>query len=122
MKYTRLYADPDGETHFEDVDVEFNDGQIRSGGPTIGLSAPQQTSDCFFLETSGGSTPFRDYHPTPRTQWFVRLAGVGELGASDGEVRQFNSGDVVLLDNMDSKGHCTRDVEPGNVMIMGLEE
>ena len=29
MKYTRLYANPDGETHFEDVDVEFNDGQIR---------------------------------------------------------------------------------------------
>ena len=63
MKYTRLYADSDGETHFENVDVEFNDGQIRSGGPTIGLSTPQPSSDCFFLETTGGSTPFLDYHP-----------------------------------------------------------
>ena len=52
MRYTRLYADSDGETHFEEVDVEFNDGQIRSGGPTIGLSAPQPSSDCFFLATS----------------------------------------------------------------------
>ena len=48
MKYTRLYADSDGETHFENVDVAFNDGQVRSGGPKLGLSAPQQTSDCFF--------------------------------------------------------------------------
>ena len=74
MKYTRLYADSDGETHFENVDVAFNDGHVRSGGPKLGLSAPQQTSDCFFLETAGGSTPFRDYHPTPRKQWFVVLS------------------------------------------------
>ena len=36
MKYTRLYADSDGETHFENVDVAFNDGQVRSGGPKLG--------------------------------------------------------------------------------------
>ena len=28
MKYTRLYADSDGETHFEDVEVEFEEGII----------------------------------------------------------------------------------------------
>ena len=37
-------------------------------------------------------------------------------------VRQFKAGDVVLLDDMDSKGHLTRGVEPGNVMFVGLEE
>jgi quercetin dioxygenase-like cupin family protein len=120
MKYTRLYADSDGETHFEDVEVEFGDGQIRSGGPVVGLSAPQKTSDCFFAER--GDTSFRDYHPTPRKQWFVRLAGVGEFGASDGEVRQFKAGDVVLLDDMNSKGYITRAVELGNIMFVGLEE
>ena len=120
MKYTRLYSDSDGETHFEDVEVEFEDGQIRSGGPQLGLSAPQKTSDCFFSEV--GKPSFWDYHPTPRKQWFVRLAGVGEFGASDGEVRRFKAGDVVLLDDMDSKGHITRAVEPGNIMFVGLEE
>ena len=108
MKYTRLYANPDGETHFEDVDVEFNDGQIRSGGPTMGLSAPQPSSDCFFLETTGGCTAFRDYHPTPRKQWFVVLSGSMEFGTSDGEVRNFESGAAILLDDRNTKGHITR--------------
>ena len=120
MKYTRLYADSDGETHFEDVEVEFGEGTIRSGGPQLGLSAQQQTSICFFAKQ--GPTSFRDYHPTPRKQWAVKLSGIGEFGASDGEVRQFKAGDVVLLDDMDSKGHLARAVEPGNAMFVGLEE
>ncbi len=33
MKYTLLYADSGGETHFEDVDVEFEEGKS-------GLAAP----------------------------------------------------------------------------------
>ena len=122
MEYTRLYADSGGETHFENVDVEFNDGQIRSGGPTMGLSAPQPSSDCFFLETTGGSTAFRDYHPSPRKQWFVVLSGSMEFGTSDGEVRKFESGAAILLDDMNTKGHITRRLEECNVMFVGLED
>ncbi len=120
MKYTRLYADSDGETHFEDVEEEFEEGKIWSRSPRLGLSTPQPTSDSFFLTSY--SEFFTDYHPTPRKQWFVILSGVGEFGASDGEVLRLEPGVVVLLDDMDSKGHTSRVIEPGNVMFVGLAE
>ena len=111
MKYTRLYADPDGETHFEDVDVEFSGGTV---------STRQEVSDCFFAEPNFEA--FTDYHTTPRKQWLIRLSGLFEIGASDGEVRRFSPGDAILLDDMDSKGHITRTIGPGNGFLVGLEE
>ena len=50
MKYTRLYADPVGETPLEDVDVDFNDGQIRSGGPTMDYLHPSRPLIVSFLK------------------------------------------------------------------------
>ena len=50
------------------------------------------------------------------------MSGLGEFGTSDGEVRRLESGDVVLLDDMDSKGHTAQAIEPGNVMFVGLTD
>ncbi len=120
MKYTRLYADADGETHFEDVEVEFHDGKVVPESQPLGISAPRQASDSFFLEVHNGySTGF---HPTPRKQWFVPLSWVGEFGTSDGETRRFKCGDVILVDDMASKGHTSRHIEPGTIVLVGLEE
>ena len=116
----RLYADSDGETHFEDVEIEFAEGTVTSGSNPGGLSAPQPTSDSFFATYY--SAFFVDSHPTPRTQWFVILSLVREFGASDREVRRVECGDVVLLNDMDSKSHTSRVIEPGNVMFVGLAD
>ena len=67
----RLYADSNGETHFEDVEVEFAEGTVSSGSNPGGLAAPQPTSNSFFA--TDYSTFFVDSHPTPRTQWFAVL-------------------------------------------------
>ena len=119
MKYIRLYADSNGETHFEDLDFEFTEGKVWSGSPRLGRSETQPTSDSFFVEIyedfSGG------FHPTPRKQWFVAMSGTVEFGASDGEVRKLEPGVAVLLDDMGSKGHFTS-AEKGFVsMFVGLE-
>ena len=50
------------------------------------------------------------------------MSGRGEFGASDGEVLRLEPGVVVLLDDMDSKGHTSRVLEPINAMFVGLEE
>ena len=120
MKYTRLYADSDGETHFEDVEVEFHDGKVVPEAQRTGLSIPQPLSNSFFVEVY--DVYFADFHPTPRKQWFVPLSWVGEFGTSDGQTRRFRSGDVILVDDMASKGHTSRHIEPGTVMLVGLEE
>ena len=120
MKYTRLYADSDGGTHFEDVEVDVSEGKVWSGSPQQGFSMRWPTSESFFATTYEAF--FSDNHPTPRKQWFVVLSGTGEFGASDGEVLKLEPGVVVLLDDTGSKGHTTRGFEPLNVMFVGLEE
>jgi hypothetical protein len=60
MKITRVYSSPDGESHFEDVDIELHD------------------------------------------------AGQIEIEVSDGEVRRFSGGDVLLVEDVDGRGHRTR--------------
>jgi len=120
MKYTRLYADSDGETHFQAVEVELAEGKVVSGGAPAQLSTPQPTTDSFF--SNYYSVFFNDFHPTPRKQWFVLLSGMWEFGASDGEVLRLGPGVVVLLDDMDSKGHTGWVIEPSTVMFVGLED
>ena len=120
MKYTRLYSDSDGETHFEDVEVEFQQRPVRPNGPDVELSAPLRASNSLFIQNPTGF--FGDFHPTPRRQWFVTLAGIVEFGVSDGEVRRFELGDVILVDDVASKGHTSRVIEGGNAMLVGLEE
>jgi hypothetical protein len=48
---------------------------------------------------------YGDWHPTPRRQFFIFLAGgfVGET--SDGDRRHFGAGSVSLLDDITGKGH-----------------
>ena len=48
MNYTRLYADSDGETHFEDVEVELAEGKVVPGGAPAQMSTPQPTTGLFF--------------------------------------------------------------------------
>ena len=50
------------------------------------------------------------------------MSGTGEFGASDGNVLRFTPGDVILVDDMASKGHTSRMFEPGNIMLVGLDE
>lgn len=115
-----MYADSDGETHFEDVEIEFLDGTVTSSNNLGRLSEHQPTSDSFFCTYYRPF--FVDYHPTPRKQWSVVLSLVWEFGASDGDGRRLGCGDMVLLDDTDSKGHTSRVIEPGNVMFVGLED
>jgi len=120
MKYTHLYTDSDGETPFEDVEVEFEKRPIRPDGPNIELSMPRPSSDYSFAHSQAGFTA--DYHPTPRRQLAVVLAGVYECGVSDGEIRRFECGEAILLDDMASKGHTSYVVDALAFMFVGLED
>ena len=60
MKYTRIYADSDGETHFEDVEVELAEGKVVPGGAPAQMSTPQPTTELFF--SNYHSVFFNDFH------------------------------------------------------------
>lgn len=104
MKYTRIYTDADGETHFEDIAPEMV--TERYAGAAWLVSAPMAVRD---LRLRRVTTEFPDEpHVAPRRQIVVTLAGEAEVEVSDGETRRFGPGSVMLVEDTTGKGHRTR--------------
>ena len=49
-----------------------------------------------------------DWHPAPQRQWIIILSGELEVEVSDGEIRIFGPGSVVLVEDTFGKGHVSR--------------
>ena len=75
MRIHNLYVDPNGETHFRDIDVEWkNEGR---GGKT---SATLPATGIIFRETPG--TYDYEWHPAPRRQYIINLDGAVSIQAT----------------------------------------
>ncbi len=101
MQYLRIYAGPDGESHFEDVDVP-----AAPGGGSSDLSAMIPAQGVIFRRSQADQ--FVDWHHAPRRQFVITLSGEAEVEASDGEVRRIGPGTVLLAEDLTGKGHITR--------------
>lgn len=63
-----------------------------------------------------GSSP----HPTPRRQLLCTLHGAYEVIASDGTVRRFPVGSLLLLEDTTGKGHMTRSVSDDEMLVLSV--
>jgi len=105
MKYSRIYNDQAGESHFEDVDIELTPVNFATPAPSLNLSSFNpaiQYACCSFPAGWRG-----DWHPIPQRQIFFILSGeiAGQVG--DGEVRHFKAGSIVLGEDTTGKGHIS---------------
>jgi hypothetical protein len=103
MRYVRLHAGPDGESHFEDVDVVFEAVDYAPPAPPLHLSGFVPATRVGFVAPS--SDWQGDWHPTPLRQFFAYLSGGAGVEASDGEIRHFRAGDVLFVEDTTGKGH-----------------
>ncbi len=106
MKYVRLYADAAGESHFEDQEVAFSSADYTPPAPPLEVSAFAPAAAYGFLRVPTGY--YGDWHPAPRRQLLVYLAGHLEAQASDKEVRQVGPGTIALVEDTTGKGHISR--------------
>lgn len=104
MKYTRIYADADGESHLQDVDPEMKPAEYASR-----MSQMIAAKGVIFRETRSGEY-FIDWHNAPRRQFVVNLSGEVEIEVSDGEKRRFGPGSILLAEDLTGKGHISRGV------------
>lgn len=114
MKYVRVYTDSNGETHFEDIEVEFTNVEFAPPAPLLNVSALTPASKFGFLSAPPGW--FGDWHPAPKRQFIFYLAGEIEAEVSDGEVRRFGPGSVTLVEDTTGKGHVSRVVSTNEVL------
>ena len=106
MEYVRLYADAAGESHFEDRAATLATVDFAPPAPPLDVSTPEAASRVLFLSAPVGWAG--EWHPVPRRQWMLYLAGEIEVEASDGEARRFGPGSATLIEDTTGKGHRSR--------------
>lgn len=108
MEYARIYSDEQGDSHFADVAVPMKHEDFPLSGAEWLISGPVAVQSLLFrrVTVEHGEWP----HVAPRRQFIVHLAGEAEVEVSDGEVRRFGPGSVLLVEDVSGKGHITRRV------------
>src|ERR687892_733415 len=93
MKIHRLYADRNGESHFEDVEVQYVEssraGRLSKRWPATGIIFREVQPDYDL-----------DWHPAPRRQYIINLDAGVQITASDGEARKIQVGNQLFVAGM----------------------
>jgi hypothetical protein len=118
-KYTRVYTDEIGETHFEDVEIDLVSVDFAPPAPALNLSVFTEAKNFGFVNSP--PSWYGDWHPTPKRQVFVYISGKIEARVSDGEVRVFGPGSVTLLEDTTGKGHTSRVVGDEEVLCVVIQ-
>jgi hypothetical protein len=105
FKVTRIYNDENGESHFDELDV-----QLYPGGMIGRLSEPIPVKSMILREVDASYD--WNFHTAPQRQYIILLDGEIEIETSLGQKRQFSGGDVLLVEDTTGKGHRTRNLQP----------
>ena len=122
MNYTRIYADKDGESHMETVEVELHATNYAPPIPPLLLSSFARATQYGFLSAPPGYPG--GWHPTPLRQLAIVGSGEWEIETSDGDIRRFGPGSCVLAEDRTGKGHDSRQVagRPVNLILVHLAD
>lgn len=104
MKITRVYTGKSGDTHFEKLEIPLkNNGEIGF------LSEKFPVKSLQFRKVSPDYD--YDFHCAPQKQYIILLDGGVEIETSLGEIRKFQTGEILLVEDTTGKGHKTKNLE-----------
>jgi quercetin dioxygenase-like cupin family protein len=92
--FYRLYTGDDGQSHLDQYEP------------------PERMPATEIVVRRHEPGNFLDWHPAPRRQFIVTLAGRVEIGLGDGTVHTLGPGDMMLAEDLTGQGHTTRAVGP----------
>ena len=106
LTYIRLFVDDTGVSHFEDCKLALETRDFAPPATPLEVSAFVPAEGFAVLRFAPDwSGP---WHPSPYRQWFFLMSGSLTVTVSDGTERVFATGDIVLIDDVGTKGHLTR--------------
>jgi hypothetical protein len=94
MKFYRLYAGNDGQSHLEPLDSAKTSEFFNTTREAKGL-----------LFRNDFAPHIVNYHRAPRRRWVITLAGSVDIGLGDGSIITFQPGDVFLAQDTAGQGH-----------------
>lgn len=115
MKIVRIYADEKGESHFEDIELQFSTVVFAPPAPPLDLSNFSPAKNYGFLKASPGWSG--GWHPTPKRQVFFYLSGEIEAEVSDGEIRRCGPGTVALVEDTTGRGHKSKVIGKDQLLL-----
>jgi hypothetical protein len=107
MKCLRVYCTPDGESHFDEVEISTTALQVHPNAAAFEVSAKYAASGIRFTHIPAGAGRV-DWHTVPERVLTVRLDGSAEYQTSDGDERRVPAGSFVLFEDVNGKGHKSR--------------
>jgi hypothetical protein len=116
MRCLRIYATPDGQSHFDEVDIPTIERPIFPGIAPFELSANYPASRVRFTRIPAAMHEVGS-HTVPERVLTVRLDGSVQYETSDGEVRHVAAGSFVLVEDTHGKGHISRHSAEAQIVI-----
>ncbi len=113
--YDRVYADENGESHFETVEVSFQEVDYAPPADPMFVSDLEDATRFGFVSAPPG--PLGEWHPTPVAQYFIVVSGEIEITVGEGAKRRFTAGQILLLADQTGKGHYTEIVSEVPIVV-----
>lgn len=107
MKCLRIYATPDGESHFDEVDIPTHKVPVHPEATPFDVTASYPASRVRITRIPAGMREV-SWHTVPDRVLTARLVGAVEYETSDGEVRKVAAGEFALIEDTHGKGHLSR--------------
>ncbi|MDM9622244.1 hypothetical protein [Rhizobium sp. S96] len=107
MKGLRIYASPDGESHFDEIELPTTKRAVHSEAAPFDVTGSYTASHVRITHIPAGMGEVA-WHSVPEPVLTVRLDGSAEYETSDGEVRYVPAGSFVLVEDTHGKGHLSR--------------
>jgi quercetin dioxygenase-like cupin family protein len=103
--FARVYTGADGKSQLVEMEPTFVSFVDTEGAHGEGTPMEAATGITIRRNPPGY---FLDWHNAPRRQYTITIAGEVEIGTSDGSVRRFGPGSVLLAEDLTGQGHTTR--------------
>ena len=101
--YVRLYNDPEGESHFADVTLDLARVDYAPPAPAMSSSQLESATSWLLLKADAGWDG--TWHQSPIRQFMIIMSGEVKVEVTDGEIRTFRPGDVILVEDLEGRGH-----------------
>lgn len=102
---TRIFSDKQGVSHFDVRHIP-----LKPSGNVGFLSEPFKVDSLIFRQVE--SSDHWDFYPAPHRQFIILLNGEIQIETSDGDIRTFSAGDILLVEDTTGEGHRTRNLLP----------
>lgn len=103
IKITRIFTGPDGKTKLEEYEVP-----LKAQGRGTELSELVPVTSLQFRRTN--QDYLLDWHPAPRRQFVVTLAGESEIELEGGRKVRLGPASILLAEDTTGQGHISRAV------------